>query len=153
MESAELERKIQQLAEKKARLGKQEKLLRLKEKKLKTRRSIEIGKLAEKAGIDQLDSPTLLGAFLEIKERSVVAEARDLWIERASKFKQPVEQDEAQGLIISFPSPISDEIKTRLKQLRFWNHEHRKEWYGYGRRDEIAKALEGADPKIEMAPV
>ena len=67
----ELEKKKESLKLKKSRIEHQERLLKLKERKNRTRILIEIGGLASKAGIDHLNTNTLLGAFLDIKEKKL----------------------------------------------------------------------------------
>jgi hypothetical protein len=73
----ELEKKKEALKLKKSRIEHQERLLNLKERKnrtrllnLKERKNrtrllIEVGGVASKAGIDHLNTNTLLGAFLD----------------------------------------------------------------------------------------
>ena len=65
-----LEQKKKILAQKKARLQKYEALLKAQERKEKLSQRIRIGELAQKAGIDKLAPDVLLGAFMELSERS-----------------------------------------------------------------------------------
>ena len=61
----DLEKKKEVLKLKKSRIEHQERLLKLKERKKRTRVLIEIGGTAAKAKIDHLNTNTLFGAFLE----------------------------------------------------------------------------------------
>lgn len=151
MQNTVLEKQISELQEKKAKIARREKLLRLKERKLKTKKSIELGALVVKARLDQFDQTLLLGALLEIGERASEEAVRESWIKRAETFLRAQKQADDVRLIVSFSSPPSEEIKAVLKRLRFQRNEYRKEWYGRGRRDAIEKALEGSVPTIEEA--
>lgn len=75
-----LEQKKKILAQKKARLQKYEALLKAQERKEKLSHRIKIGELAEKAGIDKLDSDALLGAFMELSERMTDLTIKEHWI-------------------------------------------------------------------------
>lgn len=134
----------EKLAQKKVAIEHKEKLLKLKERKLKTRRFIEVGSLASKYGIDQLDDETLIGAFSEMKERSQQPALLAEWKQKGAEFTT----QHPSPLIVSFPKEISDELKDSLKDRKFkWNH-FRKEWQGYGIKDEVENLVKDAQGNV-----
>ncbi len=130
----------EKLAQKKVAIEHKEKLLKLKERKLKTRRFIEVGSMASKYGIDQLDDETLIGAFSEMKERSQQPALLAEWKQKGAEFST----QHPSPLIVSFRKEISDELKDSLKERKFkWNH-FRKEWQGYGIKEEVENLVKDA---------
>lgn len=134
----------EKLAQRKVAIEHKEKLLKLKERKLKTRRFIEVGSLASKYGIDRLDDETLMGAFSELKERSQQPALLAEWKQKGAEFTT----QHPSPLIVSFPKEISDELKDSLKDRKFkWNH-FRKEWQGYGIKDEVENLVKDAQGNV-----
>lgn len=147
--SLELEK--EKLEKKKKQLLLKEKLIKEKERQVRARRLVEIGKLAGKAEIDHLDEQVILGAFLEIAEN--LKEKRNLenWKQKAKAFLENAEESIQEPLIISFASNPAPEVKFLLRELNFkWNN-FRKEFYGYGDRKSIEKALAGTEYMIDLA--
>ncbi len=76
----------EQLAKKKAKIEAREKLLKVKERQFRIRKFIQIGELAFKTGIDILDTTILLGAFVEIQEKSNEQETLKTWAKKGEVF-------------------------------------------------------------------
>lgn len=147
--SLELEK--EKLEKKKKQLLLKEKLIKEKERQVRARRLIEIGKLAGKAEIDRLDEEVILGAFLEIAENLKEKNNLEKWKKKAKAFLENTEESTQEPLIISFSSNPIPEIKSLLRELNFkWNN-FRKEFYGYGDRKSLERALVGTDFRIDRA--
>jgi len=144
--------KIENLITKRKRVEFQEKVLKDKERKLQIRKLIAIGRIAQKAGIDKLDEMTLTGAFLEIGEKAKDQNTRKAWSEKGAKFVAADQIENAQALIVSFATDPSAEMKTLLKTLRFRWNTFRREWHGYGKIDDLKKAVGQEQGKVEAAP-
>ena len=141
------------LAQKIARLELKEKLIREKERKLKLKRLLELGDIVAKAEIDHLDVETLLGAFLEIKALSAKEERVEKW---KAFGKESLDIDKVlnpQPLIVSFESELPMNIKIALRQKKFRWNQFRREWYGYGKKDDIEEFLKGQKANVEIAQV
>lgn len=151
MATENLESKMEKLAIKRAQIEQRERLLKQKERKLETKRLIEIGRLAAKVGIDTLDSPTLAGAFIDIREKFLNPDIKKTWEENGNHFLTDELKSNDQPIIIKFSLNPSEEAKAKLKHLRFrWNN-FRKEWYGYGKIEEIQNLIKGSDASVELA--
>ena len=87
-----IEKKKKEIKLKKSRLEAQEKLLKLKERKKRTRVLIEIGGTAVKAGIDHLNTNILLGAFLELKEKEKDEGTINRWTKKERKHLIPIKK-------------------------------------------------------------
>lgn len=147
----DLEDKKKQLYLEKSRLESKEKTIREKERKLKTKKLIEIGELATRAGLSEIDTEILFGAFLDVKEKSVQEQYLEIWKTLAEKAKILQSSQNSQPLIISVHSTASASLKTTLKALKFKWNPFRKEWYGYGDINQLKTVLEPFNAKIENA--
>jgi hypothetical protein len=145
--------KIEKLSEKKQQILQAQKLLirqeREKEKRIRIKKSIEIGKLACKANIDLIDSQALLGAFLELAHRASEAKNIEKWQQAAKDFLHK-SQFEQQTLCVSFQSEPSSEVKKRIQDLGFRWNKFRKEFYGYGKKIDIENMFKDLPCKIEI---
>ena len=103
----------------KAKIQLKEKLLKEKERKQRTIQFSEIGRLAYKANIDQIESTALLGAFLEIAQHAKNLEKIEVWKKSSISFLKKQESEERSPLTISFKKEPSTEIKEMLKKLNF----------------------------------
>lgn len=146
----ELEKKKEALKLKKSRIEHQERLLKLKERKNRTRILIEIGGVASKAGIDHLNSNTLLGAFLEIKEKEQDEWMLKRWTKRGAESFDLDREKNGEPLIVTFNEEPEKKIKTQIRQegLR-WNR-FRKEWQGFAKRSTIEKLLKGVEHRLQV---
>ena len=145
----ELEKKKEALKLKKSRIEHQERLLKLKERKNRTRILIEIGGVASKAGIDHLNTNTLLGAFLEIKEKEKEEEMIKRWTKKGAEAFDLDREKNGEPLILTFNEEPEKKIKTQIRQedLR-WNR-FRKEWQGFAKRATLEKLLKGTEHQIQ----
>ena len=112
----ELEKKKEALKLKKSRIEHQERLLKLKERKNRTRLLIEIGGVASKAGIDHLNTNTLLGAFLEIKEKEQEEGIIKRWTKKGAEALDRDKKKNGEPLIVTFAEEPEKKIKTEIRQ-------------------------------------
>ncbi len=152
--NTEVNGKLESIAKKKQDLLKLEKLIKEKEKqkeqKKKLKRKIEIGELASKAKIDRIDTTILYGAFLEIADRISDENNINEWKKYAEAHKQNTEPVEEISLSISFKYEVSQEIKSKLKEMKFQWNKFRKEYYGYANKQQIESMLYGLNYELEV---
>lgn len=142
-----LEDKKKKLAEKIEKFELQKKMLEAKERKKRVSKFHEIGKLANKAGIDGLDEQILLGAFLEIAKAR--QEKHNQWKEQAQSFYDSLPKDAAQVFSIYFVEEPPPQIKNHLKKRKFiWNR-FKREYCGRGNLEDLTNLLHGLNVKIE----
>lgn len=146
----DLDDKLKKLEEKKKKILLKEKILREKEKKKKSKRFSLIGKLASKANIDHFDDKTLLGAFLEIQRLSESEEIKSEWKSSGQSFIQGNQITEQTPLSLSFTEDPDSLTKKALKDLGFRWNSFRKEFYGYGKKEELQSVLNGTKFNIEV---
>lgn len=146
----ELEKKKEALKLKKSRIEHQERLLKLKERKNRTRILIEIGGVASKAGIDHLNTNTLLGAFLEIKEKEQEEGMIKRWTKRGAESFDLDREKNGEPLIVTFNEEPEKKIKTQIRQegLR-WNR-FRKEWQGFAKKAHLEKILKDVEHQLQV---
>jgi hypothetical protein len=145
----ELEKKKEALKLKKSRLEHQERLLKLKERKNRTRILIEIGGLASKAEIDHLNTNTLLGAFLEIKEKEKEEGMLKRWTKKGAEAFDLDREKNGEPLIVTFNQEPEKPIKNEIRQAGLrWNR-FRKEWQGFAKRATLEKVLKGTEHQIQ----
>ncbi len=149
MKTEEIIEKKEKLALKKAVLERREKLLRQKERKIRLRELIRLGELVSKAGINHLSENALFGGLLALKEESQNSFTLSRWEKNgASAFEADV-RNNPQQLAISFKQE-SPETKILLKERQFKRNSFRKEWYGYGKKEELEELLKGHNATIEV---
>lgn len=138
---------IKKLAQKKSKIEHREKVLKEKERKLKIRRYIEIGVIAAKFGIDQWDDMVLTGIFAEIQELSKANEAINLWKKKGEELSKTA----LSPLIVSSENEFPEATKDTLKKRKFKWNSFRKEWYGYGLKEEIEELVKICDGQVDIA--
>ncbi len=138
---------MDKLTQKRAEIDQREKLLREKERNLKIRRFIEVGTIAAKFGIEAFDDETLVGAFAELQERSKQADAKDRWKQMGTALST----NRNSPLIILFGKDPSEAVKASLKGKRFKWNTFRKEWQGFGIKEEIEEMVKDFEGKVEVA--
>lgn len=148
---AEVVSEKERLAQKFAKLEMKEKLIKEKERKLRTKRLIELGSIITSAGLDDLEKEILLGALLEIKNLSDKDEKINDWRVKGKEFLKTDEELNPQPLIISFASELPGEIKIALKQKKFKWNQFRNEWYGYGKKEDLEGFLNAQKATVEIA--
>jgi len=145
----ELEKKKEALKLKKSRIEHQERLLKLKERKNRTRLLIEVGGVASKAGIDHLNTNTLLGAFLEIKEKEQEEGLIKRWTKKGAEALDLDKKKNGEPLIVTFAEEPEKKIKNEIRQAGLrWNR-FRKEWQGFAKRATLEKLLKGTEHQIQ----
>ena len=149
MKTEEIIEKKEKLALKKAVLEKREKLLREKERKIRIRKLIRLGELVSKAGMEGFSENILFGAFLDLKENSQNPSNLNKWEIKGAKAFAADEQTNPQQLAISFKEE-SPKAKLLLKERQFKRNSFRKEWYGYGKKEELEELLKGYNANIEV---
>ena len=133
------------LAQQRAGIDQREKLLRQKERAVKTRRYIEVGLIAARLGIDDLDNETLMGAFSNIKEQSANADIRNTWKQKGIELSV----NRNSPLLISFSKNPPDEIKAALKEKRFHWNKFCNVWQGYGIKEELESLIKDHAGKVD----
>ena len=141
---------LEKIEQKKKILELKKKLLKEKERKQRFKQSIEIGKLACKANIDSLDKQILFGAFIEIFERSQKPDHVNAWKNLAVTFNQKSDFNLTVALSVSFKSDFGQEVKDKLKSLGFRWNKFRKEFYGYGNKNEIESIFNDTQCIVEV---
>ena len=118
------------LEQKKNRIASEEIKLKLKERKMRTRRLIELGGLIAKANLDFLETNTLYGALISISNQlDANADIRHDWTKIG---KATFEKEEAltTAVILTFKQQPESELRKSIRALGLrWNR-FRNEWYG-----------------------
>ena len=143
-----LERKKAILEKREDRIKAEKKLLKEKEQQRRAKKCFEVGQIAGKAGIDQIDKHLLLGAFLEICDKFNDLKNQDVWKNIADDFEKI--SSERKPVSISFQADPTNEVKARLRKAGFrWNR-FRSEFVGYGDKSEIEHLLSGENFELEI---
>lgn len=146
-----LEKQKSKLEDTKRKIKQREKMLKEKEKMASQNVLIDLGKLFVKAQISHLDHDSLLGALIEISEKSKDEKNLLSWKEKS---KQQIENDlktnQGNPITIKFENPPAKEIKEQLRNMDFkWNR-FRGEYYGFGEKTGLSNLLENQKCKIEI---
>lgn len=144
-----LEKKKEALKLKKSRLEHQERLLKLRERKNRTRLLIEVGGVASKAGIDHLNTNTLLGAFLEIKEKEKEEGLIKRWTKRGAGALDLGKEQNGEPLVVTFAKEPEKAVKVKLRGVGLrWNR-FRREWQGFAKKPQLEKLLKGIEYELQ----
>ena len=122
----------------KARLEKKQRVINSKERKIKLKKVLELGDLIIKAGLENMESETLFGALLEIKDQSANPNTVKKWTANGSEW---IKLDQQKRLIVSIKTETSENIREILKARKFRWNAFRQEWYGFGHKEELQSAL------------
>ena len=87
------------------------------------------------------------GAFAEIQERAKLDEVKNQWKKTGSDLLGVSQSP----LLISFEKQPTEEIITTLKSKRFIWNKFRKEWQGYGMKEEMESLVKDFNGKVELA--
>lgn len=145
-----LEKQKLLLESSKEKIKQKEKMLKEKEKMSARATLSSLGQLFVKTKTSHLDPEILLGALLEIAERSNEKEILDGWMKRAQNYTE-LSSKNSRGtpLAISFKSHPDVDIRTKLKELKFkWNG-FRGEFYGFGDKTILQNLLQESACSIE----
>lgn len=143
-----LEKKKVKLEEEKKKILLKEKLINEQERKKRAKKFIDIGRLAHKASIDQIDNNLLLGAFLEIAENIKNDNLKEQWLDKATLFEKKSNQDKGVPLLIKLKEKISNEISLELKKLNFKWNTITQSYLGRADKDMIEQLLKNIDAKV-----
>lgn len=150
METEALEIKEGEIVAKIEKLERRAKLIKEKKRRIHTKRLIEVGSLAEKAGLFDLDSPALLGSFLEIKGQMKNPSSIERWRKSGEDYLGD-QKEKGERLIVSFKKEPSQEELKILKDRRFRLNPFRNEWYGIDNKEMIENLFSQSGVKIETA--
>ena len=130
----------------KARLAEQEAKLKTAERKARTRRLIEVGSLVDKAGLLDLDSNTLYGALLSLRDGAGDKAQLGKWEAlggRTFAREARLRDEGKEAVVLTFPAPLSKEaISADLRGAGFRFSKVLQHWEGLARFAE-ADALAG----------
>lgn len=142
-----LAQRLERAAERKIKAEQEAAKLKLMQQKERTRRLIEIGGLAVKAGIDELPAAALYDRFLAIATEAKDANAVTLW-ERAGSRHFQDEVDTRVVAVAKFPTKIEADVAASLRSVGFrWNR-FLKQWEGNVEWAEAASLVEGQGGSI-----
>jgi hypothetical protein len=121
MQTNLLERRKLTFEQKKNRLKQMETHLKLTERKSRTRRLIELGGLVSKAQLDDLDTNTLYGALLSLKEKFSDAKTIKDWTQKGGTAFAKENQTKT-PVIVKFETRPNDVIRAKMRELfSNWN--------------------------------
>jgi len=123
MQKRTLAERLERAAQKMAKAEQEQAKLREMQRKQRTRRLIDIGGLAEKAGIDGLSTAALYDRFLRIAEEAADPKAVVLWERSGGRHFHREQADESRVVAIArFPDKLPPELTAQLRGLGFkWN--------------------------------
>ena len=139
------------LTQKRNRLAAEEIRINLKERKLRTRRLIEIGGLVVKAKLDHLPTNTLFGALLTNFES--LAKDSNIQKQWTAIGKSVLDQEEKKqsAVILKLDSKPSDQIRGHLRSHGLKWNKLREEWYGFVTNlDALKEGVKSIDHNIEV---
>lgn len=143
----QLKKKVQ---EKKISLQKQEALIKMRERKNRTRHLIEMGGLLTKAELDHLPSDIMMGALLSLRE-SLEGESDIVhqWQKIGEEFFKEQNKDKL-PVILKMKSKPDYDIRQKIRAHGLKWNALRKEWYGYVvDQDKLKRDLEGLSFSLE----
>jgi hypothetical protein len=120
----------------KARLAEQEARLKDAERKARTRRLIQAGGLLDKAGLLDLESNTLYGALLSLRNGLGDSEQRARWAAlggRAFAREARLEDAGKEAIILAFPAPLARDATAALRAAGFRFNKLMQHWEGRAR--------------------
>ncbi|MEI6187131.1 MAG: conjugal transfer protein TraD [Alphaproteobacteria bacterium] len=139
------------LTQKRNRLAAEEIRINLKERKLRTRRLIEIGGLVVKAKLDHLPTNTLFGALLTNFES--LAKDSNLQKQWTAIGKSVLDQEEKKqsAVILKLDSKPSDQIRVHLRSHGLKWNKLREKWYGFVMNlDSLKEGIKSTPHNIEV---
>lgn len=146
MENQKIADKLKEIEDRKSQLRYKEKILKNKGRKIQAKRLIQLSSVLKKCGIDTWDIPTLLGACLELKERGKDLDQLAQWKEKGEGFNQKTPMP----LIVIPTSEAPDSFVQTMKDKNFKWNKFRKEWYGYGVKEEIEELVKTYKGRVDI---
>lgn len=129
----------------KAKLAETEAKLKEAERKHRTRRLVEAGALADKAGLLELDSNALYGALLSLRDGADDKDQVGKWAALGGRtfLREVRARDEGkEAVLLVFTTPLAKDATTALRKAGFRYSRVMQHWEGLSRFDE-ANALAG----------
>ncbi len=123
----------------------------LKERKLRTRRLIEIGGIVVKAKLDHLPTNTLFGALLTNAES--LDKDSNIQKQWTTLGKGVLDQEEKKqsAVILKLQSKPSDQIRIHLRSHGLKWNKLREEWYGYVTSiDSLKEGIKSIEHNLEL---
>lgn len=146
----DIEEEKKKLSLKKSRIEARERFIKEKERKIRTRKLIELGGIVVKSGVQALNNNQLLGALIQIRNQMSKESNRSKWKEEGAAAFEKEERKNGTPLIVSFEREPERDIKEKLRDLGLrWNR-FRREWEGCCDQQVIKKELEGRSAKITV---
>jgi hypothetical protein len=142
----------------KARLAEQEAKLKTAERKARTRRLIEVGSLVDKAGLLDLESSTLYGALLSLRDGAGDKAQLAKWDAlggRTFAREARLRDEGKEAVVLTFPAPLPKEISTALRGAGFRFSKVLQHWEGLSRladAEALARQHGGAARRIAPPP-
>ena len=138
----------------KARLAEAEAKLKLDERKQRTRRLVEAGALVEKVGLLELDSNTLYGALLSLRDGAGDKGQAEKWATLGGRTfaREAKARDEGkEAVLLTFAAPLPKDATTALRKAGFRYSKVMQHWEGLARpgdADALAKAHGGTARQV-----
>jgi len=138
----------------KARLAEAEAKLKLDERKQRTRRLVEAGALAEKAGLLELDSNALYGALLSLRDGAGDKKHVEQWAAQGGRTfaREAKARDEGkEAVLLTFTAPLPKDATMALRKAGFRYSKVMQHWEGLARFDDastLAKAHGGTARQV-----
>lgn len=125
-----LERKKQKLEAKKNKLMQLKSHVKIMERKTRTCRLIELGGLVAKVGLEDLESNTLLGGLLHLKQLVTDSKTREEFAHQGGKAFAKENQNKS-PVIVKFDEKPDEETRNKMRVLGLKWNAIRSEWQGY----------------------
>jgi len=125
----------------KARLAEAEARLKLDAQRQRTRRLIEAGALAEKAGLLELDTNALYGVLLSLRDGASDKTQLDTWAtlgNRALEVENRARDEGKAPVLLTFTAPLSKDATVILRKAGFRYSSVMRHWEGLARLDEAS---------------
>ena len=149
-----LAERLERAEARKAKAEQEAARLKLIQKKERTRRLIDIGGLAVKAGIDELPATALYACFMHIAKEAQNPDTVTRWERAGSRFFQE-EEDLRVVAVARFLDKVEPEVAAALRSAGFrWNR-FLKQWEGKVLWDEAAAMVNsqgGTIDKVDETP-
>lgn len=100
------------------------------ERKSRTRRLIELGGLVSKAGLEDLDSNTLLGGLIHLKQLATDSKMKEEFAHQGGQAFAKENQKKS-PVIVKFDEKPDEKIRTKIREIGIKWNAIRQEWHGY----------------------
>ena len=143
------QQEIKKAGDKKKRDLLRGKIEKEKEIKRQIKRLNKIFNAANHENIDKLDDQALLGAILEINQKSKDTIVIENWYRLAEEYKKTREKSNLARLMIKFKEKPNEELTNQLRTLKIKFNRFLGRYCGYGDKQEINTLLANVNCEIE----